>query len=105
MEGAIALVMIQIKKVLILLKIRIPDDWSRKFYKKSKYYFPLCSDGGTDHFPAVLILYFSNLEALLLVLPLFTPGQGARSMSLHETYPPVHHLSNLKAKQRRGERA
>jgi hypothetical protein len=26
MEGAIALVMIQIKKVLILLKIRIPDD-------------------------------------------------------------------------------
>jgi hypothetical protein len=26
MEGAIALVMIQIKKVLLLLKIRIPDD-------------------------------------------------------------------------------
>jgi hypothetical protein len=49
--------------------------------------------------------FFKNLKALVLVLPLFTPGQDARSMFLQEKISPVHRPSYLKAKQRRGEKA
>jgi hypothetical protein len=41
-------------------------------------------------FPRSYSFIFFNLQALVLVLPLFTPGQGARSMSLQEKISPVH---------------
>ena len=47
---------------------------------------------------------FFYLEALVLMLPLLTPSQGARSMSLQENISPVHRPSNFKAKQRWGEK-
>jgi hypothetical protein len=88
----------------IPLKIRISDYWSGKYYKKSKFFVPLCSDGGTDHFPAFLLLYFFNLEALVLVLPLFAPSRcpiNVPPRNISPCTPPIKPT----AKQRQVEKA